>query len=185
VSRVEVFYGWDHLGLAGWQGHALIASGETDPPDADRELQATNALARYGLREPGGVSAAATPEAGHEWVPIDQPGVPTGVRIRDLQWDRARARPVPVQGLEITLPRFALSFRLGDEFDVASDVFPSAAARRMLSSTPFLGSTGTTSMAYRTRRARCSVRALPRLTAEHGADFPVTVTATIIDWVTP
>lgn len=187
VSRVEVFYALDLLGLTpeGWIGHALIASDETDPVDAARQVQASDAEARYGIREPSDQPAASSPETGYECVPIDQPGAATGVRIRDWLWDRARARPVPAQLLEVDLPRFALGWRLLDEFDIESYAFPSAAARMLLSTTPMLGSTEPAPDAYQARRARCQVREVPRLTGESGAEFPVHVLAQVLAWDTP
>ena len=47
-----------------------------------------------------------------------------------------------------------------------------------------LGSTEGAADAYQARRARCSVRALPRLVAESGSEFPVRVTAQIVAWET-
>jgi hypothetical protein len=182
VSRVEVSYAVDRLELAGFEGHALIAAGETDPADAAREAQAVDAVARYGARDAGGVGEAQADP--YEWVPQDEPGVLTGVRLRDFLWDRARAQPRPVQVLEVDLPRFALGFRLMDEFQLESPHFPSAVARTLMTPTPWLGPLEPAPVAYQARRARCSVRAIPRLVPESGPDFPVRITAQIIAWET-
>jgi hypothetical protein len=184
VARVDVSYGLDYLGLMGWQSHALIAAGETDPTDTARDRQAVAALARYGPREAGGVAAAVDPSTGYEFVPADVPGTPTGVRIRNTLWDQAQARPQPVQAFEVSLPRFALSWRLLDEFQFESYAFPSEAGRMPLSMTPFTDDVESGADAYQARRARCSVRELPRFTAESGPEFPVLITAQIIVWET-
>jgi hypothetical protein len=188
ISRVEVFYAFDYLGLEGWTGHAIIARtddlDETDPPDAVRSAQALDAWQRYGQREAGDRAARSTPENGYEFVPPDQPGELTGVQLRNYLWDLTRTRVAIAEGLEITLPRFALGWRLFQEFQVDSPAFPSAAARIGLTVTPFLGSTETAPDAYQCRRARCQVRELPRLTGEHGDEFPVQVTAKILAWET-
>jgi hypothetical protein len=184
VSRVEVPYAMDWLGLTrtGWHRHALISSSETVPPDPVRQAQAADAEARYGVRHPGGSQA---PADGYEWVPIDRPGVETGIRIAQWQWDQSRARPRPIGIIRVALDLWALGLRLNDELDLESDLFPSALARLLPTTTPFLGSTETGADAYQTRRGRCMVRDLPRLTAEPGADFPVQVGLLLLAWGTP
>lgn len=189
ITRLEVFYGRDFLELAaanddsatrGWEGYVLVSADDTDPEDATRQLQATDAEARYGVSHVE--LGRPTPENTYEWVPLDQAAVPTGVRVRDWEWDRALGRPRPVQWLEVALPRFALGWRLMDEFQLETYAAPSQAARLLPGVHPFAGIL--TIPGYQARRARCSVREVPRLTAEHGAEFPVSVIAQIIAWET-
>ena len=70
-------------------------------------------------------------------------------------------RPRPVQLLEVALPRFALGWRLLDEFELESYSAPSQMARQLLTD-PLMA--GFPDLAYQARRARCQVRDLPRLT---------------------
>lgn len=183
ISRVEVFYAPDLLGLTatGWFGQARIGTDATDPPDARRQAEAQEAETRYGLREAGDRPAQADPSTGYEFVPLDVPGTPTGVAIRDWLWDRAQQRARPAEVIEVELPRFALGWRLLDEFELESATFPSAHARLPLvaSGAPLTGSS-----AYQGRRARCQVRAIPRLIPESGPEFPVQIVAQVLAWDT-
>jgi hypothetical protein len=185
VSRVEVPYAFDWLGLSrtGWRRHALISSEETVPPDSVRQAQAADAEARYGVRQPGGPQAGTVD--GYEWVPLDRPGVETGIRIAQWQWDRSRERPKPIGVIRVWLDMWALGLRLNDELDLESDLFPSAMARMLPTTTPFLGSTEPGADAYQARRARCLVRDIPVLTAEPGTEFPVMVGLLLLAWGTP
>jgi hypothetical protein len=186
ISRLEVFYGLDHLGVLTdpWQGHTLIAPGETTPADAYRDAQAVDAHARYRVRELEGIPSADA-DTGFEWVPLDTPGTPTGVRLRNAIWDRAFTRPRLVQRIEVDLPRFALWWPLLGEFTLDSYHFPSAGARILPAPTPFLGVTDPGADVYQARRARCQVRELPTVLVESGPEFPVRVVAEIVAWEGP
>jgi hypothetical protein len=87
--------------------------------------------------------------------------------------------------LEVDLPRFALAWPLLAEFQIASWHFPSAVPRQMQTPVTVLGVSDPAAPTYQARCARCSVRAIPRLLPESGPDFPVRVTAMIIEWETP
>lgn len=180
ISRLEVFYGLDYLGVETdpWRGHVLIAPGETEPADAQRDAEAVDATARYGERV-----WAEAPQ--YPWVPLDTPEVATGVRLSHAIWDRARTRPTLIQRVEVQLPRFALGWRLFDEFWLESYHFPSGAARVLPTATAILGVTDPGTDVYQCRRARCQVRELPVLLPESGPEFPVLVVAEILGWETP
>jgi hypothetical protein len=192
-SKVEVFAKRDLCNLENpdasrsrvpeWDEYAVVSVDQTSPADAARSAQAAVLDARYGHR--GNGSPTSDPEfqeVSEEAAFFFVHTAADAVTVRNHLWDTA-TRVLPFDVVTVPLPRFALGWRIGDEFQLESWDFPSETPRARIGEVVSIGGgPESTIQRYAARRGRYSIRHLQATTAAHGSEFPVLVTGQLIEW---